>query len=299
MPALVAEPGMPIWIDLATTDLESAKDFYAEVLGWEYDDPCGGYTIAKKQGMPVAGLGEVPDDKSSLWGMLLYTPDIDAAHEDAVKAGATSVLSPRNVGKRGKMAVLVDPSGATVGLKQPKENEPFFAAGEPGTPVWHELLVGGHFDETTEFYHELAGWDIRVHNDTDRFRYATGEYDGAPLVGLWDTSELDDNPSMWTLYLGCVDVDAAAKKVKAAGGRLVRQPWDSELGRMVTIVDPTGALVNLCEIAEPEPETLADWHEPDLLDPENMPQELKDAMDAARTAGETAAEQMKRGADCE
>jgi hypothetical protein len=30
-----------------------------------------------------------------------------------------------------------------------------------------------------------------------------------------------------------------------------------------------------------------------------MTQELKDAMDAARTAGETAAEQMKRGADCE
>lgn len=294
MPALIAEPGMPVWIDLATTDLDGAKTFYAEVLGWEFDTPCDGYTIAKKHGMPVAGLGEIPDDKSSLWGMLLYTPDVDRAHDDAVDAGAVSVLSPRDVGKRGRMAVLVDPSGATVGLKQPKSGEPFFAAGEPGTPVWHELLVGGHFDETMKFYHELAGWDIRVHNDTDRFRYATGEHDGAPLVGMWDTSDLDENPSMWTLYLGCVNVDAAAKKVKAAGGRVVRQPWDSELGRLVTIIDPTGALLNLCEIAEPEPENPEDWHEPDLLDPANLPPELREQMDAAREAGEAAARAAER-----
>lgn len=269
MPALVAEPGMPIWIDLATTDLEKAKSFYTELLGWEFDNPCGdGYLVAKKEGMPVAGLGEVPEDKSSLWGLLLYAPDIDHVHEEAVNAGATSILSPRDVGRRGRMSVIVDPSGATVGLKQPAGDEPFFAAGEPGTPVWHELLVGEQFDATMKFYHDLAGWDIRQHSDTDKFRYATGEYNGEPLCGMWDTSELDENPSMWTLYLGCADVDAAAKKVKKFGGKLVRAPWNSELGRLCTLVDPTGALVNLCEIAEPTPESLEDIHEPDIMAPD-------------------------------
>jgi predicted enzyme related to lactoylglutathione lyase len=271
MPALVAEPGMPIWIDLATTDLATAKSFYADLLGWEFDDPCGGYVVAKKQGLPVAGLGEVPEDKPSLWGLMLYTPDVDDAYAKAVEAGAHGALSPRDVGRRGRMAVLVDPSGATIGFKQPRAEEPFFAAGEPGTPVWHELLVGENWDETLAFYHELAGWDIRTQTDSDRFRYATGDYDGAPLCGLWDTSELDENPSMWTLYLGCTDVDAAAEVARTSGGRVVRAPWDSELGRLTTIVDPTGALVNLCQIEEPEPESMEDVHEPDLLAPENHP----------------------------
>ena len=40
---------------------------------------------------------------------------------------------------------------------------------------------------------------------------------------------------------------------------------------MTTIVDPTGALLNLCQIEEPEPESMEDVHEPDLLAPENHP----------------------------
>ncbi|MBB3115862.1 VOC family protein [Corynebacterium bovis] len=267
MPALVAEPGMPVWIDLATTDLGKAKHFYAELFDWEFETLCDGYTVARKQGMPVAGIGQVAEDNTSIWGLMLYTPDIEDAYARAVEIGATSVLPPRDVGRRGRMAVLVDPSGATVGLKDPEAAENFFAAGEPGTPVWHELLVGEKYDETLAFYHAFAGWDIRKRNDSERLRYATGEIDGSPLCGMWDTSELDENPSMWTLYLGVADVDRAAKRVHKLGGKVVRQPSTTELGRLATIVDPGGALLNICEVAEPEPET---GHEPDILAAEEL-----------------------------
>ena len=268
MPALVAEPGMPIWLDLATTDLAAAREFYGALFDWEFEEENEGYAVAKRSGMPVAGIGQVPEGSSSVWGMLLYAPQLETVHNNAVKAGATSALDPRDLGKRGKMSVLVDPCGATVGLKKPADEQAFCAAGEPGTPVWHELMVGKNWDSALKFYHELSGWDIKQMSDTEEFRYATGEWEGNPLVGLWDTSTLEDQPSMWTLYMGVLDVDKAVEQVEVLGGTVVRSPWESEFGRMLTIQDPTGALLNLAEIPEYTPE-MDEAHEPDLFAPDD------------------------------
>lgn len=267
MPAMIAQPGMPLWLDLASTDAAAARKFYGELLGWEFEHPTEGYSVAKKQGMPVAGIAQIPEGNQSLWGMLLYTPDVQQAHDKAVAAGAKSVLEPKDLGERGEMAILIDPSGATVGLRNPADEHALIAAGEPGTPVWFELMVAQNWDPTLEFYHELAGWDVKVTGSDADFRYATGEFDGAAVAGLWDTSALDV-PGMWTVYLGVAEVDEAVARTPELGGKVIREPWESEFGRMATIEDATGALVNLCEIEEFVPDE--DAHEPDLLAPENF-----------------------------
>ncbi len=274
MPAMIAQPGMPVWLDLASTDAAGAEKFYSELLGWEFEQVSDGYAVAKKQGMPVAGIAQIPEGNQSVWGVLLYTPDVQQAHDKAVQAEAKSVLEPQDLGDRGDMAVIVDPSGATVGLRNPADEHALIAAGEPGTPVWFELMVAQNWDTTLEFYHELAGWDIKAAGDgaedgagEGEFRYATGEFDGAAVVGLWDTSKLEV-PGMWTVYLGVADVDAAIASTPELGGKVIRPVWESEFGRMATIEDPTGALVNLCEIEEFVPDE--DAHEPDLLAPENF-----------------------------
>ena len=274
MPAMQAQPGMPLWLDLATTDIDAAKRFYAELVGWEYREHGQGYAVATKNGMPVAGIGAIPEEKISMWGLALYTPNVTVAHNAAVNAGARSVLEPRVLGApegegtdgetdRGEMAVVIDPSGAAIGLKNPADEHALFAAGEPGTPVWHELMVGQGWDETLEFYHELAGWDIRVDKNSDGSRYALGEFEGAALVGFWDTQQMQ-LPSMWTLYLGVVDIDAAVDTARGLGAQIVREPFDSEFGRVATITDPTGALLNLTEVEEYVPDETEDF-EPDLF----------------------------------
>lgn len=284
MPALIAQPGMPLWVDLATTDVDAAQEFYGGLFGWSFEqvaDGYDGYLIAKRDGMPVAGLARIPEG-APLWGLSLYMPDVADAHDKAVTAGAESVLPPTDNGEaRGEMAVIIDPAGAAVGLKRPADEHALFAAGEPGTPVWHELLVGKNWAETAKFYHELAGWDIRqVGGDTadaeiaagsaepTEPRYAVGEYEGAALVGLWDTAALDGSPSMWTLTMGVANMTAAIASVTELGGAVVREPWASEFGLMATITDPAGALLNICEIGEFVPED--DVHEPDLFAPEDF-----------------------------
>lgn len=268
MPAMIAQPGMPLWLDLASTDAAAAQKFYGELLGWEFESPSEGYSVAKKHGMPVAGIAQIPEGNQSVWGLLLYTPDVKQAHDKAVEAGAKSALEPQNLGERGEMAILVDPAGATIGLRNPADEHALIAAGEPGTPVWFELMVAQSWDTTLEFYHELAGWDVKVSGGAEAdFRYATGEFDGAAVAGLWDTSALEV-PSMWTAYLGVASVDDAIANTPELGGTVIRPAWESEFGRMATIEDPTGALVNLCEVEEFVPDE--DAHEPDLLAPENF-----------------------------
>ena len=45
MPALVAEPGMPIWLDLATTDLAAAREFYGVLFDWEFEEESEGLSL--------------------------------------------------------------------------------------------------------------------------------------------------------------------------------------------------------------------------------------------------------------
>ncbi len=273
MPAIIAQPGMPLWIDLASQNLAESLAFYQALLGWEIEKLTDEYALAKKDGMPVAGLAQVPSGNVTTWSMSLYTPDVQDAHDKAVQAGAISILPPTGM-ERADMAIIQDPCGAVVGLKRPADEVALFAAGEPGTPVWHELMVGREWEATAKFYHELAGWDVRAHASEDEFRYAIGEFEGAPLVGMWDTADSrDENApagvSAWTLYMGVGDVDEALRRTVEAGGQVVRPAFDSEFGRVASILDNQGALLNLCQVEEYVPSE-DEVHEPDLFAPEDF-----------------------------
>src|ERR1700710_1557386 len=84
------------WTDLQTDDLDRAKSFYADLLGWSYDDiPIGDgavYSMAKVQGKTVAGLGVrqgpgIPPH----WNCYVTVDDVDAAAARAGELGANVV----------------------------------------------------------------------------------------------------------------------------------------------------------------------------------------------------------------
>jgi predicted enzyme related to lactoylglutathione lyase len=54
---------------------------------------------------------------------------------------------------------------------------------------------------------------------------------------------LPEAPAMWMTYLAMSDADAAAAKIKGAGGQLVTEPVDvMDAGRVAVAVDPAGAV---------------------------------------------------------
>lgn len=235
MPAFEARPGMPYWQDLATTDPQKAGYFYAKLFGWELGQ--GSYRIARKEGLPVAGLLAEKNPVSTWVTYFRGTP------ERVEKLGGRVFGS--DDAPMGRMTLCQDPAGALFGLMEPAGEDSFVAAGEPGVPVWFEY-VAPH-QEAVDFYAELLDWEVGRDGD-----YFTALVDGAPFLGL---AIADDAPGgMWRTYFGVADIESAARSVRELGGLLIDGPVSSPFGPLAVAEDPAGAGFFLCEVPEPAPE---------------------------------------------
>src|SRR4051794_1659412 len=109
-------PGMPCWADLTVPDVAVAKDFYAAVLGWAFQDSgeeYGGYAMAQVGGAAVAGIGpQQQPGTSPAWTLYIASDDVDRAAAAISEHGGTLLLPPGNVGPSGRLCVAADPSGA-------------------------------------------------------------------------------------------------------------------------------------------------------------------------------------------
>ena len=118
------------WNELMTRDVEGAKKFYADTLGWSYDampmpDGAGSYCLAMMDGEPVGGIldisapdfGSVPES----WMAYIAVDDVDARVAKVVKAGAKLMKPAFDVPGVGRIAILMQPDGAGVGWMTPVE----------------------------------------------------------------------------------------------------------------------------------------------------------------------------------
>ena len=272
MPAMIAHPGMPVWQTLVSRDLEAAKAFYADVFGWEFKQVDDTYAVATKDGMPVAGLTGNPDSPGSRWGLYFYAQDVAGAHEAALKVGGQGLLGPTPTDDGTTRALLTDPTGALVSLKDSADEQAIMAAGEPGTPVWFELTTTRNWEDTLEFYHQLTGLDIKIHGGEPGGRYATGDLDGHGVIGFWESdatagspaqSQPVDSDGLWLLTWGVKDLKAALEAVKQRGGHVAQVSSGGDAPAAL-ILDAEGAAFQLAEVPEYDP-AADDVHEPDVF----------------------------------
>jgi predicted enzyme related to lactoylglutathione lyase len=245
--------GAPTWIDLLTSDLDHAKEFYGTLFGWTFESAgpeYGGYVTASKDGRPVAGLmGNDPQfGAPDGWTTYLHSADVDATISAAVNAGGSSCGEPMDIPVKGRMATLKDPAGAFFGLWQPAGHNGFEVVNETGAPVWHQLTTRD-FDRAIDFYKTVFGWQIQVQADTPEFRYSNAVFDDEPLVGVWDGSA-EAEQSTWTVFLGADDVDKTIEMITDNGGAVIRAAEDTPYGRLAAVTDATGAAFNLSSLQE-------------------------------------------------
>jgi predicted enzyme related to lactoylglutathione lyase len=122
--------GVFVWDELMTTDVEGAKAFYGEVVGWESRemDMGGGfvYTLFTATCDDRAGCLRLPPEAEGAppaWLTYLGVDDVDATVEKAKGLGTTAVfMEPTDVMTVGRLAVIADATGAAVGLFKPAES---------------------------------------------------------------------------------------------------------------------------------------------------------------------------------
>ena len=150
---------------------------------------------------------------------------------------------------KGWMALLIDPTGAGIGLWQPTGHNGFEVVNEAGAPVYFQLTTSD-YGKALDFYREVFGWQTETVSDTDEFRYSTASFDGDALLGVMDgaTDLTQGVSSTWFFFLGAEDVDKTVQLVKENGGTVIREAEDTPYGRLAAVADPTGAGFNLSSL---------------------------------------------------
>lgn len=237
--------GTPCWIDLATSDPAAAQAFYAAVLGWDFGEPFeefGGYVDASCRGEMVAGIGPTTSPgQPSAWTVYFAVDDIDTTVKAVIEAGGTTVLEPVDVNELGRMAVAVDPGGASFGLWQAGTFIGITRYNEPGALTWEEGWVRD-LDASRDFYSAVLGLSFTAVPGMDG--YETFATDGAELGGMAVT----DGSPHWVGYFSVADVDASVATAVDLGATVVQPPVTTPNGRMAEIVDPQGATLKFSSI---------------------------------------------------
>lgn len=115
------------WNELRSRDVERAKRFYGETIGWTFEamPALNGttYWCAMQEGRPVAGIFKLTspefDDVPESWMSFLAVDDVDARVAKAVAAGAKLVMPIFDVPGVGRIAMLREPGGAGIGWMTP------------------------------------------------------------------------------------------------------------------------------------------------------------------------------------
>ena len=247
--------GAPCWIDLLTSDMKKSREFYTALFGWSYDvgdeEKYGGYTMAFKDGKSVAGLMQSREDGDGypdMWTTYLRVDDIAATIGAAKSAGAMVYMEPMDVPEQGKMAMLGDPSGASIGLWEFGGHTGFQLHEENGAAAWHELH-SKDYAAAVSFYRDVFGLDTSVMSDSPEFRYTNLVEGEKELAGIMDAAAFlpDEVPSNWQLYFQTDDVDAAIASALALGATIINPAEDSPYGKVAGLSDCTGAMFKLVQ----------------------------------------------------
>jgi predicted enzyme related to lactoylglutathione lyase len=113
-----------VHIELGTGDIAAAKTFYTAMFGWALADvDMGGgmtYTMINVGEGTGGGMFQNGPGMPTTWLPYVLVDDVAAATAKARDLGATVVRDVMEVMNTGSLSIIIDPTGAMVGMWQPK-----------------------------------------------------------------------------------------------------------------------------------------------------------------------------------
>ena len=149
------------WNELLTSDEVGATKFYSTVFGWNtaaFPGTGVKYTIWKQQGKGIGGLMKRPvEEMPPHWLGYVTVADVDATAKKTGDAGGKVMMPPFDVPTVGRIAVIQDPQGASLGIIQPAE-QPSNCSGNQ--VVWCDIPVKD-LDRAIRFYSAVLGAPVK------------------------------------------------------------------------------------------------------------------------------------------
>jgi uncharacterized protein len=237
-------PGTPAWFDLMTDDLEKARAFYGELLGWEFDvgpAESGHYTMCKVGGRNAAGMGQKPPDSPwpAAWSVYFAVEDVEATCALVSEAGGQVAMPPMDVFGEGRLAFCMDPTGAAFGLWQGIRHHGAQVVEEPGAMAWCEVNTRDSA-AAHKFYARVFRLEPKRLEDPNVEYYTLHSGPKAVAGVLQMTEQWAGIPPHWTNYFQVASTDQSAARATELGGTVKVPAFDTPYGRIAVIADPQG-----------------------------------------------------------
>jgi predicted enzyme related to lactoylglutathione lyase len=120
-----------VHMELSTSDVEAAKEFYQAIFGWQYhdmDSPTGPYTFVMAGEKPIGGMQANPmPEVPSNWLGYIGVESVARTVAEIESHGGKVLLPETQVGEMGKLAIFTDPQGAAFAIWEavmPAASEP-------------------------------------------------------------------------------------------------------------------------------------------------------------------------------
>jgi uncharacterized protein len=250
------ESGTFSWVDLATTDQDGAKAFYAGLFGWEYDDqPIGDgatYTLCRLDGRDVAAITTQSDQERGQgvpphWNSYITVHDLDARAPRVAELNGNLIIPPFDVLDAGRMALAADPTGAVFAMWKPKNHIGATFVNVPGALTWNEL--GTKDVETAkQFYADLFGWSYEDLDTNGAGTYSTIRTGDRSNGGIRPQTPQEERiPPNWLVYFAAVSVEESAATANELGGNVLVPTMRVPAGAFTVVADPQGAVFALFE----------------------------------------------------
>ncbi len=116
--------GKICWTELASQDIETAKKFYRELLGWALaESKAAGmnYTEIVAGDEHIGGMYQITEecgggDAPSHWMSYVAVDDVDESARRVGELGGKVTVPPMDIPNVGRFCVINDPTGATISL---------------------------------------------------------------------------------------------------------------------------------------------------------------------------------------
>jgi len=123
--------GMIWWSELMTRDVAAARRYYEALAGWSFSTmPMGedSYHLASRNGQPIAGMMDMSkapgmENVPPHWFTYIAVADVDAAVAATRAAGGRVIKEVFEVPDTGRIAIIADPTGASLGIMTPSRRD--------------------------------------------------------------------------------------------------------------------------------------------------------------------------------
>ncbi len=242
--------GKIVWHDLLTNDPAASKRFYGELFGWKFESVGGiaglssntAYSLIRHNGRLIGGMIDTKALNNrtdiSQWIIVMSVDDIDAAAQSFVDNGGSILTPPRDLQRRGRIAVVQDPAGALLALLETKDGDPVDRQPELGDFLWNELWTVD-VDGATKFYSDAAGYEA-ADWDTDSDKESSANYrllkhGDKPRAGIL-ANPFEDLDPVWVSYLRVESPAAITARVEELGGKVIVEARPRALGGEVAFI---------------------------------------------------------------